>query len=106
MSRNSKSSEISSVKSGDVDISDPKQIAETLNDFFFFVNKSPSLANDIPPSNYDMSYIDLPIVLNSTFHFGRVTMEEIMKILKSIPNDKATGYDMLPVKLINQQQKA
>ena len=98
MSRNSKSSEISSVKSGDVDISDPKQIAETLNDFF--VNKGPSLANDIPPSNYDMSYIDLPIVLNSTFHFGRVTLEEIMKILKSIPNDKATGYDMLPVKLI------
>ena len=55
MSRNSKSSDIASVKSGDINISEPKQIAETLNDFFF-VNKGPSLANDIPPSNDDMPY--------------------------------------------------
>ena len=41
MSRNSKSSDIASVKSGDIDISDPKQIAETLNDFFFLSIKVP-----------------------------------------------------------------
>ena len=99
MSRNSKSSDIASFKSGDIDISDPKQIAETLNDFFF-VNKGPSLANDIPPSNDDMPYTYIPFALNSTFCFERVALEEIMKILKSIQNDKATGYDMLPVKLI------
>ena len=47
-----------------------------------------------------MSYNCIPFALNSTFHFQRVDLGEIMKILKNIPNDKATGYDMLPVKLI------
>ena len=100
MSRNSKSSDIASVKSGDIDISDPKQIAETQNDFFFLSIKVPLWLMIYLLPMMIMHYTYIPFALNSTFCFERVALEEIMKILKSIQNDKATGYDMLPVKLI------
>ena len=67
-----------------------------------FVSVGPSLAKKI---SFDMSdnvfdtyhYITYS---NVTFHFTLVDTDEVMKIILNFSNDKATGCDMLSVKLI------
>ena len=80
MSRNKKSSEISNVICGDIDIFDPKHIAEKLNEHF--VSVGPSLAKKISPDMSDNVFDTnnfIPIS-NVSFHFTLVDTDVICNL--------------------------
>jgi hypothetical protein len=77
-----------------------KDICNTFNSFF--VDTSERLAKAIRhvrkcPMDYLEKY--MPNV-NSTFMFKPVTVKEVVKLLSSIPNGKATGLDNIQVRLL------
>lgn len=68
----------------------------------FFTNIGEVLAGSIPDTarcaiDHLQSYIPQ---VSSSFSFRCVSTDEVLKLLKSLPEDKATGLDDLPAKLL------
>jgi hypothetical protein len=47
------------------------------------------------------SVLPVPYPEDELFYFRPVTCEEVNKVILSMPNNKALGYDKVPVKVIN-----
>ena len=78
-------------------ISDPKEIANTMNNFF--VNVGPSTEKSIPytpvsPKSFLKSRIE------STFKLKLTSTQEIMILLLQLDDTKSTGPSNLPIKLL------
>ena len=71
-------------------------IANTFNSYFTTIGDN--LANKIPCSVINpISYIS-PV--NSAFSFAEISLESVLKTLKSINLNKATGPDNIPNKVL------
>ena len=96
--RKSKGSKINSLITEKVEIQDSKEIANELNEYF--VNVGPTLANKI---DYDYSRdqcLNLnAIIVKSKFKLSIVRTETVKKA-QQLSNDKATGIDGIPIKLL------
>ena len=78
--------------------SDPKHIAEHLNDYF--VNVSPTLASQSKcSSDFDEVHCS-PTDVNSNFYFRTIAEADIIKSIQNLKVSKATGLDGIPAKLL------
>ena len=97
--RKNKGSKINSLITENGEIQDSKEIANELNEYF--VNVGPTLANKI---DYDYSRdqcLNLnAIIVKSKFKLSIVRTETVKKALQRLSNDKATGIDGIPIKLL------
>ena len=78
-------------------ISDPKKIANTMNNFF--VNVGPTTEQSIPhtpvsPKSFLKSRVESNFTLKST------TIQEVMMLLLQLDDTKSTGPSNLPIKLL------
>jgi hypothetical protein len=82
-------------------ITDPYEIAESLNDHFVGIGKQ--LADNLSLSNLD--YKDFMLVKQTPdihFNFVEVLEIDIISIIRSLNTRKATGYDNIPVRLLKE----
>ena len=77
------------------DDTDPLQIVNNLNEFF--VNVGPNLANAIGTSGIDLNLNEPNIAF---LELEQTNEEEVMKLLMSIGDGKATGEDGIPVRFL------
>ena len=73
-------------------MSDSKEIAEIFNSHFSEIGTK--LANSIPDG--PIAFNDYLITARSTFTLRHTSVEEVMKIIKSIDSKKAAGLDGIP----------
>ena len=74
------------------------EIANELNEYF--VNVGPNLASKIEnKSEYKFS-LNFSLNAKMNFKFTTVTPETVTKLVLKLPNDKATGIDDIPIKLL------
>ena len=93
-----KSSNIAEININDNVYSDPKHIAEHLNDYF--VNVGPTLASQ---SKYLSDFDDVhcnSTDVNSNFYFRTIAEADIKKSPQNLKVFKATGLDGIPAKLL------
>ena len=85
------------IKHEGVTLTNSVDIANTFNNYFTKI--CDNLANKIPCSDIiPISYIS-PV--NGAFSFAEISVESVLKNLKSINLNKATGHDNIPNKLEN-----
>ena len=95
-SRQSKSTKVSQVKTGNQVFTSPGDIAEAFNNHF--TNIGQSLAQEIPSSEIDpLAYVN-PV--DGVFSFQRINVQKVIKLLKAIDESKATGLDKIPNRLL------
>ena len=95
-SRQSKSTKVSQVKTGNQVFTSPGDIAEAFNNHF--TNIGQSLAQEIPSSEIDpLAYVN-PV--DGVFSFQRINVQKVIKLLKAIDVGKATGLDKIPNRLL------
>ena len=92
-----RSTNVTCIRTEDSDCTDPKNIANFLNDHFATVG--PKLAAKIPNITHQNSSSD-DLDESGKFKFQRVSEEYILKQLKSLSDGKATGTDETPAKLL------
>ena len=95
--KNSKGTNISQIKVNDRIIDNPKEIVETVNDFF--VNIGPNTENDIPHNPFikPEKYLKNTNILN--FIFVPISTEEVLEIITNLEN-KSPGPRSIPVNLL------
>ena len=93
----SKLPSVSQIKVKDKIISNPKKVADTLNNFF--VNVGPNTENNIPsnPKIKPEKYLKNKNRLN--FIIAHISNEEVLDIINNLEN-KSTGPQSIPVKLL------
>ena len=81
-------------------MSDPKEIVNTLNEYFASVG--PNIAERIKAVQGDIpDDVSNDAVRNDdSFHFDNVEPDYVMDLLNSMHENKATGTDEIPVKLL------
>ena len=95
-SRQSKSTEVSQVKTGNQVFTSPGDIAKAFNNHF--TNIGQSLAQEIPSSEIDpLAYVN-PV--DGVFSFQRINVQKGIKLLKAVDVGKATGLDKIPNRLL------
>ena len=95
-SRQSKSTKVSQVKTGNQVFTSPGDIAKAFNNHF--TNIGQSLAQEIPSSEIDpLAYVN-PV--DGVFSFQRINVQKVIKLLKAIDVSKATGLDKIPNRLL------
>ena len=95
-SRQSKSTKVSQVKTGNQVFTSPGDIAEAFNNHF--TNIGQSLAQEIPSSEIDpLAYVN-PV--DGVFYFQLINVQKVIKLLKAIDVSKATGLDKIPNRLL------
>ena len=81
-----------------VEITDPKTIANSLNNFFVRIGRN--LASKIPKSDTNFeAYISKA---NAKLHENPLTEDEFLEAFKSLRINKAPGFDQIVVNVINQ----
>ena len=97
-----KSCNITSIVTQEGEITNPKEIANGINDYF--ANVGPNLANKIPDvcdtSNIPQRYNDKRGEHSGVFNFNFVDEQYVLKHLKSLANNKAIGVDNISAKLL------
>ena len=95
--KNQKSSSISQLKLNDKIIDDPKEIAESVNNFF--VNIGPSTENNIPHNPFIKPefYLKNRNLLN--FTFAKISNQEVLEIINNLEN-KSPGPQSIPIYLL------
>ena len=95
--KNSKGTAISQLKVNGRIIDNPKEIAETVNNFF--VDIGPNTENDIPRNPFVKpdKYLKNRNILNFDFDF--ISNEEVLEIITNLSN-KSTGPHSIPVNLL------
>ena len=97
-SKNSNNLKFFSPQSPDIEILDPKQIADGFNNYYS--NVGPQLSNAIP--DYHNSYLDyLENYVHESMSFSEVSENDVVKMGESL-NDVAAGCDDLPGKVIKK----
>ena len=95
-SRQSKSTKVSQVKTGNQVFTSPGDIAEAFNNHF--TNIGQSLAQEIPSTDIDpLAYVN-PV--DGVFSFQRMNIQKVIKLLKAIDVYKATGLDKILNRLL------
>ena len=96
-SRQSKSTRVSQIKTGNQVFTSPGDIAEAFNNHF--TNIGQSLAREIPSVDIDpLSYV-YPVNAG-VFSFQRINVQKVIKLLQTIDVGKATGLDKIPNRLL------
>ena len=86
------------IKHDEAEITNSADIANAFNTYFSTIGDN--LANNIPNSDVNpISYIN-PV--NSSFSFAEINVETVIKTLKSINPNKATGPDNIPCVIANR----
>ena len=95
-SRQSKSTKVSQVKTGNQVFTSPGDIAEAFNNHF--TNIGQSLAQEIPSSEIDpLAYVNS---VDGVFFFQRINVQTVIKLLKAVDVSKATGLEKIPNRLL------
>ena len=92
MNKRSKTTEILSIKNGEDKITNPQEIAETMNQFFCNVGKNlsekiPNKENPLLEGDYGERKTD------SSFSFKPITTEEVIKACSKIKKSNGSGTD-------------
>ena len=91
-SRQSKSTKVSQVKTGNQVFTSPGDIVEAFNNHF--TNIGQSLAQEIPCTDIDpLGYVN-PV--DGVFSFQWINLQKVIKLPKAIDVRKATGLDKIP----------
>ena len=97
MSRNIRNdSNINSIKTNIGSTTSPEVMSETFNRFFTEIGTN--LADQLPNSN--KNYSDFLTPVNSSFQLRQVSLSEVLKLLKNLATNKATGLDKIPCRLV------
>lgn len=97
MSRNIRNDRnINSIKTNVGSTTSPEVMSETFNRFFTEIGIN--LADKLP--NSTKSYLDFLAPVNSSFQLRQVSLPEVLKQLKNLPANKATGLDKIPCRLV------
>ena len=95
-SRQSKSTKVSQVKTGNQVFTSPGDIGEAFNNHF--TNIGQSLAQEIPSSEIDpLAYVNS---VDGVFSLQRINVQKVIKLLKAIDVSKTTGLDKIPNRLL------
>ena len=94
--RQSKSTKVSQVKTGNQVFTSPGDIVEAFNNHF--TNISQSAAQEIPGWEIDPLAFINPV--NGVFSFQRINIKKVIKLLKAIDVGKVTGLDKIPNRLL------
>ena len=84
------------IKHEGVTLTNSFDIANTFNNYFATIGDN--LANKIPCS--DINPISHSSPVNSVFSFAEISLESVLKTVKSINPNKATGPDNIPNKVL------
>ena len=95
-SRQSKSTKVSQVKTGNQVFPSSSDIAEASNNHFTKIGQS--LAQEIPSTEIDPLADVNPV--DRVFSFQRINVQKVIKLLKAIDVGKATGLDRIPNRLL------
>ena len=89
---------IHSLKIGDTIYTTPDEISNRLNHHFCSVG--PILANEIPPTN--SKFTDYILPLPHVFSLTKTSNDIVLKLIKSLPLNKASGLDGISAKLLKE----
>jgi len=89
---------INALKFGEFSFSSPSEISEAINNDFSNVGQS--LANEIPPSNLGFSKYVHPVP--HTFTLTGITNNTVLKLINSLPLNKASGLDGISCRLLRE----
>ena len=95
-SRNQKSTDIQELKVQGSSISTPNELAETFNSHFSGIGEN--LARDIP--HVDIAPEDYVERTDKNFPLTQIGKTEVHKLINQLENNKATGLDKIPCKLL------
>ena len=95
-SRNQKSTDIQELKVQGSSISTPNELAETFNSHFSGIGEN--LARDIP--HVDIAPEDYVERTDKIFSLSQIGKAEVHKLINQLENNKATGLDKIPCKLL------
>ena len=95
-SRNQKSTDIQELKVQGSSISTPNELAETFNSYFSGIGEN--LARDIP--HVDIAPEDYVERTDKNFSLSQIGKTEVHKLINHLENNKATGLDKIPCKLL------
>ena len=88
---------INKIKDDDIEITDPKEIANAFNKYFASVGCNLAEMIDRVDSN-PTEYLKTPVT--KSFIIAPVTMSEVEREISALKNDKATGPYSIPVKIL------
>ena len=94
--KTSVNSNVKAIKQEGVTLTNSADIANTFNNYF--TTMGDNLANKIPCS--DVNPISYVSPVKSAFSFAEISLETVLKTLKSINPNKATGPDNIPNKVL------
>ena len=89
---------IHSLKIGDTIYTTPDEISNRLNHHFCSVG--PILANEIPPTN--SKFTDYILPLPHVFSLTKTSNDIVLKLIQSLPLNKASGLDGISAKLLKE----
>ena len=89
MAKTKATTRINALKIGNVFYTSPQEISDVLNNRFS--NVGPSLASEIPPSN--ITFSDYANSVAHTFTLKETTNDTVLKLINSLPLNKASGLD-------------
>ena len=92
------STRIHSLKIGDTIYTTPDEISNRLNHHFCSVG--PILANEIPPT--DSKFTDYILPLPHVFSLTKTSNDIVLKLIQSLPLNKASGLDGISAKLLKE----
>ena len=91
-------SSINELKRGDKSFTKPSDKCELLNSHFASIG--PNLASALPNGNNNFESYITPA--NTTFTLHHTTAEEVLRLLKLLSPNKATGLDNIPCRLLKE----
>ena len=92
--KTSVNSNVKAIKQEGITLTNSADVANTFNNYFTTIGDN--LAKKIPCSDVNpISYIS-PV--NSAFSFAEISLESVLKTLKSINPNKATGRTIFPIR--------
>ena len=89
---------VNALKIGNVSYTSPQEISDVLNNHFS--NVGPSLASEIPLSDIDFSDYIHPV--SHTFTLKATTNDTVLKLINSLPLNKASGLDGISCRLLKE----
>ena len=94
--KTSVNSNVKAIKQEGVKLTNSADITNTFNNYFTTIGDN--LANKIPCSDVNPIFYTSPV--NSAFSFAEISLESVLKTLKSINPNKASGPDNIPNKVL------
>lgn len=99
-SRKTKNNSRIVIKDNEKIITDTKEVAETLNKYFSSVSYVPDFDPDKPMP--DLNHIAENVANVPTLSLKETNHAEVKEILQDVKINKATGYDLIPPRLVKQ----